>query len=524
MAKKKETKSKRPSVVYRDIATGKIYTTMPKGYIRYSDLDAKGKRAADEIQNEAFPYNALSNYGSEGVVVYPNRQTLEDADTSWHLADPTETDKNMFHRANVAAEDKRVARSSNFEAALNFMSPTTYIGALFDAAQGKKSFMDSMLDGNSGIVTDKFQEEHPYLSMGANFLGDLVAGGLINKALRGALSLSKTRPINTRTVTSDVITNPSLRTIMGENVRSLKDFMVDAKNFYIKPFRNMYYKLKDTPKVGTEQDLSTILSNKSANRINTFMKEDVAPRLRRNLEDEGIKITDEIEKEINAEIPSKFTVTDPDDGTLAYVTYDGNLYIPQNNLHSQTLESTIVHEMEHMQRKKIENIVNKSREVRIRRIANNKNQPTTSTNNDRIQSELTRYSPKENEALNKAFKFRDSDILDVNNPDVTLGPTAEKGATNRELRYYIYKNTGKTGDALDNIIDNFDNNRLMDYILGASKGNGINGYMRSFLDDIKTNPNSLQNIKHSLKYVPAIISTLMGGAAIGNNIRNEQMR
>ena len=64
----------------------------------------------------------------------------------------------------------------------------------------------------------------------------------------------------------------------------------------------------------------------------------------------------------------------------------------------------------------------------------------------------------------------------------------------------------------------------MDYILGASKGNGVNAYMRSFLDDIKTNPNSLQNIKHSLKYVPAIISTLMGGAAIGNNIRNEQMR
>lgn len=39
MAKKKETKSNRPSVVYRDIATGKIYTTMPKGLSKQQIAD-----------------------------------------------------------------------------------------------------------------------------------------------------------------------------------------------------------------------------------------------------------------------------------------------------------------------------------------------------------------------------------------------------------------------------------------------------------------------------------------------------
>ena len=495
MAKKKEAQTKRPSVVYRDIATGKIYTTMPKGYIRYSDLDAKGKRAADEIQNEAFPYNALSNYGSEGVVVYPNRQTLEDADTSWHLADPTETDKNMFHRANVAAEDKRVARSTNFEAALNFMSPTTYIGALFDAAQGKKSFMDSMLDGNSGIVTDKFQEEHPYLSMGANFLGDLITGGLIDKALKGAVSLSRVKPIN---IADDVVLASSSR----NNSSALTKVM-----------NNIYTKILKRPAPGTLVDSNTVLTPEQIEQINKFMSEDVKPRFIQSLNDEGVSITDPINETINMKFPDKVRITNSSSTLNAsFNPSTGEIQIPVNKIKKSDLETTMVHELEHKQRDDLFKLVNEQPNIKRKRYMSANNQKGKGKGADHpynIQKEYSAYSPKENEALNDAYKFSHS---------IPFDPTSEKGAVNRQIRYNLYKATGKVGKELDDYIDNLNWIRL-------GRNLGYDGYIESFMPNFIRHPNiSLNNIKHSLKYVPAILGTTLGIGSIGNNIRNEQMR
>lgn len=519
MAKKKETKTKQPSVVYRDIATGKIYTTMPKGYIRYSDLDAKGKRAADEIQNEAFPYNALSNYGSEGVVVYPNRKTLEDADTSWHLADPTETDKNMFHRANVAAEDKRVARSSNFEAALNFTSPITYIGALFDAAQGKKSFIDSMLDGNSGIVTDKFQQEHPYLSMGINFLGDLAAGALVDKALKGAVSLSRVKPIN---VIDDVATATANTTKNGylSNLNSgIQNAINTAKT-----------KLSSPPALGQEVPLHKILGRKRVRRINSFMKKDVKDRMIRTLEDEGIPITDDINKVLNMKAPKKVKLApaSPVEGA----SYDPNTKTIYINNQTTTyprdiIEEIMVHEMEHNQTDLMHDAIKNNLSKMLDRFDNSTSVNSRQTRNNARDTYIdnTSYSPKANNALNEAYKFTNpsgSDVL----------PTLEKGATNRELRYLIHKvlrnRTGKNyfGVDLDNAIDGMSYDEI--FSNAVYNGKIPSAYTKDFLMEHSMRGLSKQQIadkvKHSLKYVPAIISTLMGGAAIGNNIRNEQMR
>ena len=513
MAKKKETKTKRPSVVYRDIATGKIYTTMPKGYIRYSDLDAKGKRAADEIQNEAFPYNALSNYGSEGVVVYPNRQTLEDADTSWHLADPTETDKNMFHRANVAAEDKRVARSSNFEAALNFASPTTYIGALFDAAQGKKSFMDSMLDGNSGIVTDKFQQEHPYLSMGANFLGDLVTGALVDKALKGAVSLSRVKPIN---LESDILENAPKVVNNGSKLKYISFLKNNIDNLIGKG----------------EIEPNKILGKKRVRRINAFMEKDVAPRLRQRLNEEGVTITDDMEDVINMKAPNISIVSD-DDFVAASpfgepITFSKSVI---GTYDKNTLEKVMVHEMEHKQRELLNDIINKN-ESRTANLGNGRiikdkgdtHYKRLAINNGQKGSQdhiinYTTYSPTENSTLNEAYTFTDRLADNISYP------TLEKGATNRTFRYNIARQAKKElgrniyGKELDAYIDTLDENTILNNLLKEPDDYFNNLYINAVLGT-----NSVDKIKHSLKYVPAIISTLMGGAAIGNNIRNEQMR
>ena len=53
---------------------------------------------------------------------------------------------------------------------LNRLSPTQNIGLIIDVAKGK-NFMNSWF-GNSGIVSDNFAQQHPYLSFGINALGD----------------------------------------------------------------------------------------------------------------------------------------------------------------------------------------------------------------------------------------------------------------------------------------------------------------------------------------------------------------
>jgi len=42
-------------------------------------------------------------------------------------------------------------------------------------------FVNNWLNGNNGLVSEKFAQEHPYWSMGINGVGDAVAlGGIAN--------------------------------------------------------------------------------------------------------------------------------------------------------------------------------------------------------------------------------------------------------------------------------------------------------------------------------------------------------
>ena len=56
---------------------------------------------------------------------------------------------------------------------LNFTSPTQQIGAISDVLQGKKGYWESIGGGNSGIVTDTFQQNHPLWAAGINLVGDV---------------------------------------------------------------------------------------------------------------------------------------------------------------------------------------------------------------------------------------------------------------------------------------------------------------------------------------------------------------
>lgn len=65
---------------------------------------------------------------------------------------------------------------------LNNLSPTQWLGRAKDAVQTFKGnmsgteFRDRWLNGNNGIVSDQFAEEHPYLSNAINMAGDIGLG------------------------------------------------------------------------------------------------------------------------------------------------------------------------------------------------------------------------------------------------------------------------------------------------------------------------------------------------------------
>lgn len=64
---------------------------------------------------------------------------------------------------------------------LNRLSPTQNIGLIIDAVQGD-NIIDSWF-GNSGVVSDKFAQEHPYWSMAINGGTDAAGAGLTSFAL-----------------------------------------------------------------------------------------------------------------------------------------------------------------------------------------------------------------------------------------------------------------------------------------------------------------------------------------------------
>lgn len=64
---------------------------------------------------------------------------------------------------------------------LNNLSPTQWIRRGYDAAKGKLT-ADSWFNGNNGIVTNKFANEHPILAGVTNMSGDVLGFGLGNAA------------------------------------------------------------------------------------------------------------------------------------------------------------------------------------------------------------------------------------------------------------------------------------------------------------------------------------------------------
>lgn len=101
--------------------------------------------------------------------------------------------------------------------------------------------------------------------------------------------------------------------------------------------------------------------------------------------------------------------------------------------------------------------------------------------------------------LEKAYNFSDEALKKVNSP------IDEKAATNREIRFDLFKRTGKTGNELDEVIDNLSDSDLKNLLSNYS-----NYYRRQFRRNFKSDTGDY--MRKALKIIPATLPIAIGAS------------
>ena len=87
---------------------------------------------------------------------------------------------------------------------LNRLSPTQNIRLFYDLATNPSKGVRGMFNGNIGIVTDKFAQEHPWLSLGANVGGDIIALGGPSLYNIGKNTITNSKPYRARQIAKEM--------------------------------------------------------------------------------------------------------------------------------------------------------------------------------------------------------------------------------------------------------------------------------------------------------------------------------
>lgn len=436
----------------------------------------------------------------ELVVKHPDLIAKEQAqETNW-----TDKDKERYARmmestgwkadtdfADKAIQAEQTARNitptgvlGNFASGLNVLSPSQQFGALTDWAQGKKGYWDSIGSGNSGLFTDNYAEEHPIVST----IGNMIADGIVLNNINKGINVFNKNNVKEFTPTQ---TTARLRQ--------------DSGNF----------------EVGQTVNLKQLLSEEGLNKVKNFMREDVAPRLKSAIADEGrfidtqeraiIDVTpdfynssiDKYPTDWIDDIPVIITEPDPKHGGFADLNR-GLIELPISSLqktHIMPLDEIIIHELEHLQRYKLKDFIpNSSLYRRMSNYDTNNIQTGITIDNGNITinkldpGNLT-YTPEETNILDNAYRFSDDYLLKNN-----ITPILEKGATNRELRYKLSEMYHAKGEELNKIINTMHYGNLINIL------RSINGYGQNFVNwfnnlSLEKQDEIISNIRKSLQYV-----------------------
>ena len=124
-----------------------ISMTLPNGKVKYFSNSRKAYTFFDKYyanQNKEMLIGSTKKQSKQNTSkktkpqkqeAYIENKDLPEVEVVAPYIDHTETDQNMFHRANVEAEDRRVSRSSNFGGATNITSPGMWLVEIINANQ-----------------------------------------------------------------------------------------------------------------------------------------------------------------------------------------------------------------------------------------------------------------------------------------------------------------------------------------------------------------------------------------------------
>lgn len=266
MASKKEHKTledNNNNIVYYSSRTGYLYTQDKSGKL------IKQKVTGDD--NRIDKYKASHPKMLEEVTVYPESVRLIKPFDHLEMEylrsdfDPTLTESNLKHRAKVKKADALVANSSNFEDILglmNFLSPSQIIGGSIDAYKGKKNFFRSVLDGNSGFVSDNFAINNPKLATAINIVGDLaVPIGLkyksVNTARKSLARAMGYKSVNSSKAVASLVNNeiPYPHQVLPNYIRNSYNNYINKYGIENDPIRNIIelgmYSSSGIPSIGS---------------------------------------------------------------------------------------------------------------------------------------------------------------------------------------------------------------------------------------------------------------------------------
>lgn len=231
-----------------------------------------------------------------------------------------------------------------------------------------------------------------------------------------------------------------------------------------------------------------------------FVEEDVDPRVRNMYLDDLRLYEPSIHKEDYPIAKIIRTKEDIDVGGWAN-RREPDIKIVENNLDKFNggIDEIYIHEMAH------------KGQYKRGKLSDNNGQLNPYDENIRDLFNGHGYTDRAVRFLERAYQFTDDYLKNSTNKSFGINPILEKGASNREMRYYISKqNNLATGKELDEIIDNISDEELM-LIL-----NGTNGYTRNFAEKILENVKNgeslsanMQRIRSALKYVPSIAIPLL---------------
>lgn len=174
----------------------------------------------DEIPT-ATAYTAKTINGNDVVTdngkIYGNSQ--EEANTKYgryRLTHPNETarrtDQYMAQKyGSEWRDDSKYGMKPTMEAfnaitagMLNRLSPTQNARLIYDLVTNPSKGASGMFNGNMGIVTDKFAQEHPWLSLTANIGGDMIALGGPSLYNAGKNVITSSKPYRARQIAKEM--------------------------------------------------------------------------------------------------------------------------------------------------------------------------------------------------------------------------------------------------------------------------------------------------------------------------------